>query len=472
MKYKSRQQRVRDHIELVASTLIKQIEAGTAPWQQPWKPGTRPFAHNLLTGKNYQGYNQVWLWMVSQSEALTDTRWGTYRQIKQAGGQVRRGESGTLVLGVFEVDKEEREEKERIAKERGEVLPGRRMACKGYAVFNASQADGLPPLGPQKPSWEPCEKAEEILTKSGITINHGGEHPHYSPARDIIQIPHKSRFESPEEYYAAALHELAHASGHISRMNRDLVLCGQDTMEYAREELRAEICALMMCTQLGIGYTSKDAAKYMDSWVKVLKDTPEEIRSASSEAHKMASYVLRGMGRETELPDLSWKPTGKKENREVPLAKDQSGTAASSKGTSLPRSIGYEPFSGHRSYTGLSPAQQKTRNGWGAAGKAYRALPAWQCRIEYRSGGEIVTESDILHGKTPIAAARAFLREVEFRNDWGNLTGETIQVRDATLDPGSPYQKIPVKDLQIKTRPVGGVGAHAVAVERSEGLER
>ena len=335
MTPKTRQERVQDHIQLVADTLIQQIEAGTAPWQKPWKPGERPYAHNLLTGNDYQGYNQVWLMMAAHAETLTDTRWGTYRQIKEAGGQVRKGEKGHPILAIFEVGQKEREAKEQEARDRGEPVHrvSRTLLPRVYTVFNASQADGLPPLVIKKPSWEPCEKAEGLLNASGVKIVHGGDRAFYDLKRDFIQLPHASQFESKEEYYAAALHELAHASGHPSRMDRELVGFHRDSAAYAREELRAEISALFTCTQLGLGYTSQNGAAYVREWVSYLREAPEEIRLATSEAQKMSSYVLRGMGKETTLPDLSW--TVPEPPSPMPIAAKDTPTQRSWRGVTM-----------------------------------------------------------------------------------------------------------------------------------------
>jgi len=473
MAKKSRQDRVQDHMQLVSDTLIKQIETGTAPWQRPWKPGERPLAHNLLTKNDYQGCNQMWLMMVSAAEDFTDTRWGTYRQIKEAGGQVRRGEKGYQVMAIFEVGQKEREQAEQEARDRGEDPPrlSRRMMPRVYTVFNAVQADGLPSLETEAPSWNPCERAEKILQMSGISIKNGGERACYNLTKDTIYLPHKSRFTSPEAYYATALHELAHATGHPNRMNRELLTFREDTDAYAREELRAEISALMVCTQLGLGYDSQNGCAYVKHWVSILKNTPEEIRIATTDAHKMSSYLLRGMGRESQIPDLSW--TGASlESAEVP--KPQVSNKSGKDTQSLPNVTG-----SMQSWTGLSAEEQMARNGWGADGAMYMSQPEWVCFIKGPERSTIpgidfavkslIGTTDKLRGNNPEEVARAFIAGVKYRNPKVDFSGYTIRIQATGQKMNGASHEFPISDLLSLQRGLGSqtdLSHHGVEMDR------
>ena len=81
-----------------ADDIIAQIERGTAPWQKHWQPGENRMPANFSTGARYQGGNALQLMVKRTQRAWNDNRWGTYKQIKEAGGQVRKGERGTTVL--------------------------------------------------------------------------------------------------------------------------------------------------------------------------------------------------------------------------------------------------------------------------------------------------------------------------------------------------------------------------------------
>ena len=98
MAKKSFWQRGEDYAKKVSSEIIDQIKAGVAPWQKPWKPGEQISAENFSTGKKYSGGNSLYLMSRAIRDGRGDNRWGTYNQIREAGGQVRKGEKGTQVL--------------------------------------------------------------------------------------------------------------------------------------------------------------------------------------------------------------------------------------------------------------------------------------------------------------------------------------------------------------------------------------
>jgi hypothetical protein len=104
-------------------------------------------------------------------------------------------------------------------------------------------------------------------------------------------LPAQDRFETPNAYYATALHELGHWSGHPDRLDRDLSNpFGSEG--YAREELRAEIASMIIGSELGIGYDPVAHAGYVDHWVQILTDTPKEILYAAADAERISDYIL------------------------------------------------------------------------------------------------------------------------------------------------------------------------------------
>lgn len=280
---------------MVAERLIKQLEEGTAPLQRPWEPGAiGSLPMNPTTGKRYKGINSLHLMMQGRS----DPRWMTYKQASAEGAQVRRGERGTLVQywkfdeertktdeqGRPVIGKDGQPEKERFKLERPKVF----MAV----VFNAEQIDGLPAPILQPMRWDAVERAESILKASGASINHApGDSAYYRPSTDSITLPYREQFKSSAAYYATALHELGHWTGHESRLARDLNNpFGSEA--YAKEELRAEIASMIVGDQVGIGRDPGQHAAYVKSWVRVLKDDPMEILRASSDAEKIHDFVM------------------------------------------------------------------------------------------------------------------------------------------------------------------------------------
>ncbi|SFK88940.1 Antirestriction protein ArdC [Nitrosomonas aestuarii] len=282
--------------EQVAESLIAQLKQGTAPWQKPWQPGDPllSFPHNPTTQRRYRGINALYL----MSKGHTDPRWLTYKQAAAMGAQVRKGEKSTWIQywkftderikqddnGKPVLDGDGKPTKETVKLERPRVF---------YAsVFNAEQIDNLPELSIEPPSWDPIERAEQILQLSSAAIEHGEyDRAFYRMVTDRIHLPHKYQFETPDRYYATALHELGHWTGHESRLNRDLAHpFGSEG--YAREELRAEIASMLLGHELGIGHDPGQHVAYVASWIKALEEDPLEIFRAAADAEKIQDYVL------------------------------------------------------------------------------------------------------------------------------------------------------------------------------------
>lgn len=289
------------YTDLVAGAIIEQLKEGTAPWQVPWEAsGQRQLPHNPTTDKDYRGMNALWLLMTQQARGWSDSRWMTYKQAAAIGGQVRKGEKGTAIqYWQWEGREAVRDEKGRPVKDaegKSITRPVRYERPRVYtaALFNAGQIDGLPPAAerPQPNEWERHQAAEAVLTNSGAKIEHQfGDRAFYSPGRDNIVLPEQGQFPTPDRYYATALHELGHWTGHPSRLNRDLAHpFGSEG--YAKEELRAEIASLMVGDRLGIGHDPGQHAAYVGSWIKALEDDPREIFRAAADAEKIADYVL------------------------------------------------------------------------------------------------------------------------------------------------------------------------------------
>ena len=301
-----------------ADAIIEQIRKGTAPWQKPWGPGERVLPSNVDTGRPYAGGNSLHLAAVAEAKGYGDVRWGTYRQIQLRGGQVRRGERGTRILSYRDHRKVAvRDAKGRPVRdaEGKSVYRRERLATpvvRQYTVFNAEQADGLPPrsASPAEPLWKVHQKAERVLADLGVPIRHlAGDRAFYSLEKDEITLPERGQFPSANHFYQTALHELGHSTGHPERMNRACLIVGMTegfgSPAYAKEELRAEISAMMTGERVGVGHDPSRGAAYVEAWVAALKENPREIRRAAADAQRISDYVLersreRGAARQTD----------------------------------------------------------------------------------------------------------------------------------------------------------------------------
>ena len=281
----------------------------------------------------------MYLAVEALEKGYADPRWGGYRQIQEAGGQVRKGEKGTPILyvewrsrralrdeaGQPVLDQEGRPERVWVERERPLV--------KLHHVFNVEQAEGLrlPSLAAPAPAWEGHERAEAVLRNSGVRIDHvAGDKACYRAADDRIVLPERSQFPSQSGYTHTALHELGHATGHPGRLNRDTLVKhdGFGSESYAREELRAEIAAMMAGERLGVGHEPRHGNAYVESWVKALRDDPREIRAAAVDAQRMADWmVARERERAPERPEPSRPaaaaPAGEAAARDAPALSDE-----------------------------------------------------------------------------------------------------------------------------------------------------
>lgn len=285
-----------DYAKTVADQVIKQLEEGTAPWIKPWAPGELRAPYNPTTDNPYRGMNALWLSMQGRG----DPRWLTYKQAAGLGAQVQKGSRGCHIeYWKFHEDRPKLGadgkpilgENGRAETVRVELDRPRRFTA---VVFNAEQIEGLAPLPTVAPRPEPerHERAEAIITNSGAKVRHvGGDRAYYAPGTDSITLPERHQFSSGNAYYATALHELGHWTGHQSRLDRDLSHpFGSEG--YAKEELRAEIASLMLGEQLGLGHDPGQHVAYIGSWIKALQDDPREIFRAAADADKIGRFVL------------------------------------------------------------------------------------------------------------------------------------------------------------------------------------
>ena len=272
--------------EQVARKFIEQLKNNTAPWQKPWMPRVGWLPFNPNSGKRYRGINALLL-MSCERE---DPRWMSYKQAKDHGYQVRKGEKGVgIEYWLFPGKFDENGNLLRNA-DGSPVNPRPRVFYS--TVFNAGQIDGIPPLEARQITWNPVEKAEVILKNSGARIQHSEyDAAFYSLLTDSIYLPRRDQFKDAEAYYSTALHELGHWTGHSSRLDRKLT-GDKQSLDYAKEELRAEIASVMMSEEVGITHDPTRHVAYVKSWIKALQNDPREIFRAAADAEKIQTYLM------------------------------------------------------------------------------------------------------------------------------------------------------------------------------------
>jgi antirestriction protein ArdC len=277
----------------VTGKIIADLKQGMRPWLKPWSAEhaagriSRPLRAN---GKPYQGVNVLMLWGDATEKGFACPVWMTYRQAAELGGQVRKGESGSLVVYADRITRTETDE-------RGEDIERRIPFMKGYTVFNGEQVDGLPAqfcatAAAPLPAAERIATAERFAEATGAEIHHGGNQALYAVGSDRIQLPPFESFRDRESYYATLLHELTHWTRHEKRLAREFGRKRWGDAGYAAEELVAELGAAFLCADLGITPAPReDHAAYLSSWLQVLKNDKRAIFSAAAHAQRAADYL-------------------------------------------------------------------------------------------------------------------------------------------------------------------------------------
>jgi antirestriction protein ArdC len=278
----------------ITSKIICELEAGRLPWVQPWGTAAAkaPLAmpRNASTGRAYSGINVLILWGAVIQHGFPAQTWLTFRQALSLGGNVLKGEHGTTVVYADRFVPDDEKGRARDAGEEAAAIP----FLKRFTVFNAAQCEGLPAnLSVKVPPPEPGSiepRVEALIRATGIDFRIGGDCAYYALADDFVMVPPPQVYFEPINWHRTALHEIGHATGHPSRVGRDL--SGSfGSKKYAFEELVAEINAAFCCAALGIVPTVRHA-DYIGSWLEVLREDNRAIVRAASLASKAADYIL------------------------------------------------------------------------------------------------------------------------------------------------------------------------------------
>lgn len=306
MTHKSSSSAPRDFRQEVTDNIIRLLEQGTAPWQKPWDAsGSLVMPVNPTTGKAYHGGNVIHLFATAMSKGYDDPRWMTYKQAQEQEWQVRKGEKGTQI----EFWDMRREQTGVPASPDETTLPDdrrKRPIHRVYTVFNAIQIDGIPPFETRpRTEFEAIDAGERILASSGAVIHHDQlDRAFYTRSQDEIHLPRREFFEDAPGYYSTALHELAHWTGHPSRLNRPTLNESYrfGDPNYAQEELRAELASVFLSAERGIPHQPDRHAAYVASWIKALKNDKNEIFRAASDAARATDFLL-ALDRTPELEE-------------------------------------------------------------------------------------------------------------------------------------------------------------------------
>ena len=278
----------------LAEKIIDNMKKGYIFQPAQWSKANR-LPYNPTSNCTYRGGNKLKLLMRAMENNYNDPRWCTVRQANSKGWKIKKGEHGTLCeKWIFT---KEISEKDPITKEVTKTTVRLDKPQVSYfIVFNGEQIDGIPPLVPRQ-ELQPDEYlklADNLIASSKCEIQEVEQNnAFYSPTRDCITLPPRHAFKNTESFLSVTMHEMAHSTGHESRLNRN-IRNEFGSPEYAKEELRAEISSYFLQNDLGAPISAEnlvDHSNYLLSWISALEEDYNELFRACRDADEISSYL-------------------------------------------------------------------------------------------------------------------------------------------------------------------------------------
>lgn len=252
----------------------------------------RPY--NPLSGAVYKGSNRLRLTYEVMEQGYKDPRWATLRQYKENGYFPKKGEKGRLcekwIFTKEKIVQNSKGQKEKIEERLDKPI------VSYFKVFNAEQIRNFPKYVSERNVESDIGMMTDNLieTSECPVLELGQERACYVPSEDNIFLPLRQGFKNEKSFLQTLIHEMGHSTGHKSRLNRNLM--GEfGSVDYAKEELRAELGALFTSWDLGIHLEEEhyeDHSDYLKSWIKVLRDDYNELFRAYSDAEKISERLL------------------------------------------------------------------------------------------------------------------------------------------------------------------------------------
>jgi antirestriction protein ArdC len=284
-----------DTYKTVTDQIIAMLDAGVVPWRSPIL-GSGPAGHprNVVTGRRYRGINVFLLAFTAYAKGYESAGWLTFNQARAAGGTVKKGEKSSMVVFWKQFQTTDRKTGD----------PTTVPMLRYFNLFSVDQCDGItdPEVVPIEPAeLRPIERATAIVEafEGKPAIEVGGTRAFYRPATDTVTMPGSARFATSESYFSVLYHELAHATGHPSRLNRENIAAPQPfgSADYGREELVAEMAAAFLCSAAGIvPATIDNHAAYIGGWLKQIRSDKRLVIAAAGAAQRAADWIRNERG--------------------------------------------------------------------------------------------------------------------------------------------------------------------------------
>ena len=319
-----------DNLQKFAEMMYNIItKAKSKNWKQGWLgvKGTILGLPQNITGRTYSGGNSFFLMADTSEKGYNTPVYMTFKQAKDRNLHVNAGEKSVPIFKWGLSIKDEKgktvseEDYNAMSKEERDKFSVRPYP-KVYHVFNIDQTN-LSEVNKKKYDAIVARfKApdEEVKDSKGMYINDAldrmfkekawhcdirynkpSSRAFYVPSQDFIVLPMKEQFNIGKtaeevyrdgmEYYSTALHEMAHSTGHESRLNRQFG--AKRTEGYAHEELIAEMTAALVGSTMGFDKKIlENNANYLKGWLENLKRNPESITTIMSDVGKASDMII------------------------------------------------------------------------------------------------------------------------------------------------------------------------------------
>lgn len=296
----------------IVQKLIGQMEQGYASTRAAWSKAATGRHYNPVSDAVYKGGNRLRLMLAATEQGFSDPRWMTFKQASENNYRIAAGAKGVLLekwILYKETERTGEDGKPVIGpdgKPEKEKVPLDRPRVNYFRVFNGEQILGLPELEVQTPDEDYFSRTAETFERSSKcpVLYEAQDRAYYSPAEDQIHLPPREAFKNSETRLSVLLHEMAHSTGHETRLNRD-IRNKYGSMEYAKEELNAELSSVFLESELQIAMEPdsemlKDHANYVKSWISVLRDNPNELFAACARAEGITGFLMENYEMELE----------------------------------------------------------------------------------------------------------------------------------------------------------------------------
>jgi antirestriction protein ArdC len=292
----SRKEIMKSQTDKILNKVVERInESGSMPWQKPWQGVISNLSPlNFISGRKYSGSNIILLHMVSFGKIPAFS----------PSSKLHKAKKGAKCCYILKPNNRKIEDKQ--TGEEKYIFSG----CSLLPVFHYTDLQGVDCEAIEAKygiksdgntrsfvDISECEAVYSAMPTPPKLDNNGGDRAYYSPSEDSISLPKKETFIDEPAYYQTMFHELAHSRGHFTRLDRfkkNKINFDNRDHDYSFEELVAELTACFIGSQTGT-LTDKEeqnSAAYLKHWVSKLRDNPDWLILAATQANKASEYIL------------------------------------------------------------------------------------------------------------------------------------------------------------------------------------